>query len=82
MDVARTEFEVMFWGPVHVSKEVIIFVESAEETFAEYFFVQAIRVFREVNPPGKGGRIFNLSSTGGYSSQPLLSYYNAAKFGM
>ncbi|KAF9464279.1 hypothetical protein BDZ94DRAFT_1282125 [Collybia nuda] len=61
MDLARIEFEIMFWGPVHISKE-------------------AIRVFREVNPPGKGGCIFNVSSTGGYSSQPLLSFYNAAKF--
>ncbi|KDR84661.1 hypothetical protein GALMADRAFT_151451 [Galerina marginata CBS 339.88] len=61
IEAARAQFEVMFWGVVHVSKE-------------------AVRVFREVNPQGAGGHIFNVSSTGGYSAQATISYYNAAKF--
>ncbi|PPQ96649.1 hypothetical protein CVT26_010639 [Gymnopilus dilepis] len=58
---ARAQFEVMFWGVVHVSKE-------------------AVRIFRDINPPGAGGLILNVSSTGGYSAQPTISFYNAAKF--
>lgn len=40
-----------------------------------------MRIFREVNPAGEGGIIFNISSSGGYNAQPNLAYYNAAKFG-
>jgi len=47
-----------------------------------YISKEAVRVFREINPPGAGGRIFNLSSAGGYSAQPTLAYYNAAKFAL
>ena len=36
---------------------------------------------RDVNPPGVGGRIINVSSCGGYSAGPTLSIYNGAKFG-
>ena len=36
---------------------------------------------RDVNPPGFGGRILNISSAGGYSAGPTISIYNAAKFG-
>lgn len=36
---------------------------------------------RDVNPPGVGGRFLNISSCGGYSSQPTVAIYNAAKFG-
>lgn len=43
---------------------------------------KAVRIFREVNPPGAGGHIFNVSSAGGYFAQPTISFYNAAKFGM
>ncbi|PPQ98769.1 hypothetical protein CVT24_003327 [Panaeolus cyanescens] len=63
MEEARTQFEVMFWGAVYISKE-------------------AVRVFREVNPSGKGGQLLNVSSVGGYTSQPTLSYYDAAKFAL
>ncbi|KAF8958851.1 hypothetical protein BDZ97DRAFT_1736274 [Flammula alnicola] len=63
IEAARAQFEVMFWGPVHISKE-------------------AVRIFREVNPPGEGGHIFNVSSAGGYFAQPSISYYNAAKFAL
>ncbi|KDR84664.1 hypothetical protein GALMADRAFT_151454 [Galerina marginata CBS 339.88] len=63
MDAARAQFEVMFWGAVHISKE-------------------AVRIFREVNPPGEGGHIFNVSSAGGYSSQPSMAYYSSAKFAL
>jgi len=63
LEAAREQFEVMFWGPVHICKE-------------------AIRIFREVNPPGAGGHIFNVSSAGGYFAQPTISYYSAAKFAL
>ncbi|KAJ8086846.1 hypothetical protein PM082_005671 [Marasmius tenuissimus] len=43
---------------------------------------EAARVFREVNPPGTGGRIFNVSSVGGYRANPTLSYYSASKFAL
>jgi short-subunit dehydrogenase len=36
---------------------------------------------RDVNPSGVGGRIFNVSSCGGYSAAPTLSIYASAKFG-
>ncbi|KZT74104.1 NAD(P)-binding protein [Daedalea quercina L-15889] len=43
---------------------------------------EAIRFFRDVNPPGQGGRVLNISSVCGYSSNPTLSYYCAAKFAL
>jgi len=63
LEAAREQFEVMFWGPVHICKE-------------------GIRIFREVNPPGEGGLILNVSSAGGYSAQPTIPYYSAAKFAL
>lgn len=63
IEEGRTLYEVLFWGPVYISKE-------------------AIRVFREVNSPGKGGLIINMSTSGGYSAQPTLSFYNSAKFAL
>jgi len=63
LETAREQFEVMFWGPVHICKE-------------------AIRIFREVNPPGEGGHILNVSSAGGYVAQPTIAYYAAAKFAL
>ncbi|KAI0294477.1 hypothetical protein B0F90DRAFT_1821229 [Multifurca ochricompacta] len=43
---------------------------------------QAIRFFREVNPPGHGGRILNVTSIGGYSGSAALAYYTAGKFAL
>ncbi len=37
---------------------------------------------RDVNPPGHGGRVLNVSSVGGYSANQTLAFYHAAKFGM
>jgi len=47
-----------------------------------YICKEAIRIFREVNPKGNGGHIFNVSSAGGYSAQPSIPYYAAAKFAL
>jgi NAD(P)-dependent dehydrogenase (short-subunit alcohol dehydrogenase family) len=63
LETAREQFEVLFWGPVHICKE-------------------AIRIFREVNPAGDGGHIFNVGSAGGYSAQPSIPYYASAKFAL
>ncbi|CCM04858.1 uncharacterized protein FIBRA_07051 [Fibroporia radiculosa] len=43
---------------------------------------QAIPFFRDVNPPGHGGRVLNVSSCGGYAANPTLSYYSAGKFAL
>ncbi|KAK0203589.1 hypothetical protein DFS33DRAFT_1261247 [Desarmillaria ectypa] len=59
---ARKQFEVQFWGTVHIMKE-------------------AVKNFRKVNPKGKGGRIFNVNSIGGYMANPTLAYYSSSKFG-
>lgn len=37
----------------------------------------AVRIFREVNPAGKGGTIVQLSSIGGYLTFPGGSFYHA-----
>jgi len=42
----------------------------------------AVKFFREVNPPGKGGRILQMSSIGGFSGMPLSTFYSAAKFAL
>lgn len=38
-------------------------------------------MMRDVNPPGRGGRILNVSSIGGYIGNQSLSFYSAGKFG-
>ncbi|KAF9073559.1 hypothetical protein BDP27DRAFT_1444899 [Rhodocollybia butyracea] len=43
---------------------------------------EAARIFREVNPPGAGGCLFNVSTVGGYRANPTLSYYSASKFAL
>ncbi|KAF5389753.1 hypothetical protein D9757_006027 [Collybiopsis confluens] len=43
---------------------------------------EVARIFREVNPAGEGGRIFNISTVGGYRANPTLSYYSASKFAL
>ncbi len=42
---------------------------------------EAVRWFRENNPPAQGGRVLNISSSGGFTSNPTLAYYSASKFG-
>jgi NAD(P)-dependent dehydrogenase (short-subunit alcohol dehydrogenase family) len=81
LEAAREQFEVMFWGPVHICKEVS---DGRVVNMLNMLHIvsQAIRIFREVNPPGDGGLIFNVSSAGGYFAQPSIPYYAAAKFGM
>jgi len=43
---------------------------------------EAAHIFREINPSGDGGRIFNISTVGGYRANPVLSYYSASKFAL
>lgn len=38
---------------------------------------EAVRIFREVNPAGKGGTIVQVSSIGGYLTFPGSSFYHA-----
>ena len=87
LEAARDQFEVMFWGPVHICKEVSGAAHFRKNTwlgthmFLSQRLPQAVRIFREVNPPGEGGHIFNVSSAGGYFAQPSIPYYAASKFG-
>ena len=72
--------ETLFWGAVHVTKEVrqrfphVIYP-------ADTAFGQAIPLLRDLNPPGHGGRILNITSIGGYVANATLAYYCAGKFG-
>ncbi|TAQ87779.1 hypothetical protein B7494_g3882 [Chlorociboria aeruginascens] len=43
---------------------------------------ESIRVFREVNTPGQGGTIIQVSSIGGYFAAPGNSFYHASKFAL
>ncbi|KAJ5527050.1 hypothetical protein N7513_011209 [Penicillium frequentans] len=43
---------------------------------------EAVRIFREVNPAGKGGTIVQVSSIGGYLTFPGSSFYHAGKFAL
>ncbi|KAI0920078.1 hypothetical protein AcV5_007922 [Taiwanofungus camphoratus] len=43
---------------------------------------EAIVFLRDVNPPGHGGRILNVSSVGGYVANATVSFYNAGKFAL
>lgn len=42
---------------------------------------EAVKFFREVNAPGKGGRIIQISSVMGIVGFPACGFYNATKFG-
>ncbi|KAI0328199.1 NAD(P)-binding protein [Cubamyces sp. BRFM 1775] len=42
----------------------------------------AVKYFRENNPPAQGGRILNISSCGGFMSNPTLAFYAASKFAL
>ena len=42
---------------------------------------EAIRFLRDVNPPGVGGRLLQMSSYLGLAGYPGLSIYSASKFG-
>ena len=42
---------------------------------------EAVRFLREVNPPGVGGKIFQISSLSGVVGKPGMTYYSASKFG-
>jgi len=59
-DAVRDQFEVNFWGAVHVTQ-------------------QAIKFFREVNKPGVGGHLLQLSSTSGFEGTPAAGFYSASK---
>ena len=39
---------------------------------------EATRIFREVNPAGRGGTVIQVSSIGGYITFPGSSFYHAA----
>jgi len=44
--------------------------------------LKAVEFMRDVNPPGHGGLILNVSSIGGYSGNPCLAFYSAGKFAL
>ncbi|PIL34925.1 hypothetical protein GSI_02712 [Ganoderma sinense ZZ0214-1] len=43
---------------------------------------EAVKCFRETNPPGAGGRLLQVSSLGGLVGMPACSFYCAAKFAL
>jgi NAD(P)-dependent dehydrogenase (short-subunit alcohol dehydrogenase family) len=43
---------------------------------------EAVRIFRERNPAGKGGTIVQVSSIGGYLAFPGSAFYHASKFAL
>ena len=61
-EVARSMFEVNFWGAAHVLQE-------------------AVRFMREVNPPGVGGRVVQITSGTGFVGWPACGFYSASKHG-
>ena len=42
---------------------------------------QTAKTVREVNKPGQGAIIFNVSSAGGFIGNPGLAFYSSGKFG-
>src|SRR5688572_5039677 len=79
---ARALMDIAFWAPAAICKEVcaspcLYFGMAIDSRLA----MQAIRVFREINPSGSGGTILNMSSSSGYTTMATLAYYCASKFG-
>jgi len=62
-DIARTMFNVNFWGATSISKE-------------------AVKFFREVNKPGIGGRLINISSMAGIHPFATTGFYSASKLAL
>ena len=84
-DAARKEFDVLFWGPVYISKLVSPFplLSCADiDQWKPVSTSQTAKTVREVNEKGQGAVIFNVSSAGGFSGNPGLAFYSAAKFGV
>lgn len=75
-EVARKEMDVLFWGLVHITKQVC----SIQRHMPGLTFIQPVG-HKDVNPPGHGGRILDISSVGGYRAWPGSNYYHAGKFG-
>lgn len=46
-----------------------------------HYHEQAVKFMRDVNPPGQGGRIANMSSSAGYKATPTFAFYSASKAG-
>jgi NAD(P)-dependent dehydrogenase (short-subunit alcohol dehydrogenase family) len=38
---------------------------------------ESVRVFRDVNPPGAGGRLLNVTSAAGFGGVPIVGIYSA-----
>ena len=79
-EAARHNFEVQFWGPVNITREV----RRCRLFFSCWPFIlrpKAIKFLRDVNPKGHGGLVINISSVGGYLANAGISFYNASKFG-
>ncbi|CAL1712857.1 unnamed protein product [Somion occarium] len=49
---------------------------------ASYVTREAIGFFRDVNKPGVGGRLLQISSQGGFFSFPGVAYYGATKYAL
>jgi NAD(P)-dependent dehydrogenase (short-subunit alcohol dehydrogenase family) len=77
---ARKLFDVQYWGPVNVMREVSTrFLRVFEPTLLLTIILKTAGIFRGNK---SGGRYFNISTAGGYSANPAISHYNASKFGL
>ncbi|KAH9939447.1 hypothetical protein B0H21DRAFT_39447 [Amylocystis lapponica] len=59
-DAAKEQFDVLYWGPVYITRE-------------------SVKFMRDINPPGHGGIVVNISSFFGYTGQPTFAFYCSAK---
>ena len=65
LKAAHDQIEVLFWGAVHICKEVRG-SPTCKTLNMLYNVSQVIQTFHKINCPGEGRHIFNVTSAGGY----------------
>ncbi|KAJ7618240.1 hypothetical protein B0H17DRAFT_1219973 [Mycena rosella] len=92
-DAARTHFGRLDVVVNNAGYGILAEIEATPDEAARHNFEvqfwgpvnitrEAIKFMRDVNPPGHGGLIINVSSAGGYLANPALAFYNASKFAL
>ncbi|KAF9073603.1 hypothetical protein BDP27DRAFT_1417076 [Rhodocollybia butyracea] len=83
IDVVVNNAGIGLFGEMEaVSEEDARYIMELQYWGPIHVMKEAARIFREVNPPGAGGCLFNVSTTGGYRANPTISYYCASKFAL